>query len=93
MSGRLQGGPTSNQPKAPGGSGPLPKTLKPEASEALRLAEARVLRVLEAVGGAFARVLRVLAAPGRSFVGILCVGRLRGGPASNEAKSPGGSPS
>ena len=31
--------------------GPLPKHLRPDASEALRLAEARVSRVLEAPGG------------------------------------------
>ena len=58
--------------------GPLPKNLRPEASEALRLAEARVLRVLEARGGSFARVLRVLEALGGSFVGIL---RVQGIPA------------
>ena len=45
--------------------GPLPKNLRPEASEAWRLAEARVLRVLEALGGSFVRVLRVREAPGR----------------------------
>ena len=39
--------------------GPLPKNLRPEASEAWRLAEARVLRVLEASGGSFVRSLRV----------------------------------
>ena len=53
--------------------GPLPKNLRPEASEALRLAEARVLRVLEARGSSFARVLRVLEAVGGSFVRILRV--------------------
>ena len=57
--------------------GPLPKNLRPEASEALRLAEARVLRVLEALGGSSARVLRVREAPG--------------GPGSNHAMIPGGS--
>ena len=46
--------------------GPLPKNLRPEASEALRLAEARVLRVLEARGGSFACVLHVLEALGGS---------------------------
>ena len=44
--------------------GPLPKNLRPEVSEALKLAETRVLRVLEALGGSFVRVLRVLEAPG-----------------------------
>ena len=48
--------------------GPLPKNLRPEASEALRLAEARVLRVLEALGGSFVRVLRVGEALGGSGV-------------------------
>ena len=57
--------------------GPLPKNLRPEASVALRLAEARVLRVLEARGGSFARVLRVLGALGGSFV---CILRVRGAP-------------
>ena len=53
--------------------GPLPKNLRPEASEVLRLAEARVLRVLEAWGGSFARVLRVLEALRGSSVRILRV--------------------
>ena len=44
--------------------GPLPRNLRPEASEAVRLAEANVLRVLEALGGSFARVLHVLEALG-----------------------------
>ena len=57
--------------------GPLPRNLRPEASEALRLAEARVLRVLEALGGSFVRVLRVLGALGGSFV---CILRVRGAP-------------
>ena len=60
--------------------GPLPKNLRPEASEALRLAEARVLRVLEAPGGSSARVLRVLEALGGSFVRIL---RVREAPAGS----------
>ena len=59
--------------------GPLPKNLRPEASEALRLAEARVLRVLEAPGGSFVRVLRVLEALGGSFVRILRVLEALGG--------------
>ena len=59
--------------------GPLPKNLRPEASEALRLAEARVLRVLEARGGSFARVLRVLEALGGSFVRVLRVLEAFGG--------------
>ena len=59
--------------------GPLPKNLRPEASEVLRLAEARVLRVLEAWGGSFARVLRVLEALGGSFVRILRVREAPGG--------------
>ena len=52
--------------------GPLPKNLRPEASEALRLAGwlsgsfVRVLRVLGALGGSFVRVLRVRGAPGGS---------------------------
>ena len=62
--------------------GPLPKNLRPEASEALRLAEARVLRVLEALGGREAH----------SYV-FYVSGRLQGGPAFNEANTPGGSPS
>ena len=74
-------------------AGPLPKNLRPEASEAWRLAEARVLRVLEALGGSFARILRVLEALGGSFVCIYVSGRLQGGPTSNEPKAPGGSPS
>ena len=53
--------------------GPLPKNLRPEASKALRLAEARVLRVLEALGGSFVRILRVLEALGGSLVRILRV--------------------
>ena len=48
--------------------GPLPKNLRPEASEALRLAEARVLRVLEALGGSFVRILCVREVPGGSNV-------------------------
>ena len=59
--------------------GPLPKNLRPEASDALRLAEACVLRVLEALGGSFVRVLRVLGALGGSFVRILCVREGPGG--------------
>ena len=46
--------------------GHLPKNLRPEASEAVRLAEAGVLRVLEALGGSFVRILRVREAPGGS---------------------------
>ena len=53
--------------------------VRPEASEALRLAEARVLRVLEVLGGSFVRVLRVLGALGGSFVRILCVWEAPGG--------------
>ena len=45
---------------------PLPKHLRRDASEALRLAEACVLRVLEALGGSFVRVLRVREAPAGS---------------------------
>ena len=59
--------------------GPLPKTLRPKASEAPRLAEARVLRVLEALGGSFVRVLHVLEALGGSFVRILRVREAPGG--------------
>ena len=58
--------------------GPLPKNLRPEASEAWRLAEARVLRVLEALEGSFACILRVLEALGGSFARIL---RVREAPA------------
>ena len=43
--------------------GPLPKNLRLEASEALRLAEAYVSRVLEVVGSSFVRILRVLGGP------------------------------
>ena len=71
--------------------GPLPRNLKPEASEVVRLAEARVLRVLEAWGGSFARVLRVLAALGCSFVRILRVREVPGGLDFNHAKTVGGS--
>ena len=39
--------------------GSLPKDLRPEASEALKLAEACVLRVLEALGSSFVRILHV----------------------------------
>ena len=46
--------------------GPLPKNLRPEASEALRLAEARVLRVLEVSGSSFVCILRVREVPGGS---------------------------
>ena len=46
--------------------GPLPKHLRPQASEALRLAEARALRVLEAPGGSSVRILRAREAPGGS---------------------------
>ena len=44
--------------------GPLPKNLRLEASEALRLAEARVLRVVVARGDSSARILRVWEALG-----------------------------
>ena len=47
---------------------PLPKHLRPEASETLRLAEARVLRVLEDLGGSFVCVLPVGEALGASDV-------------------------
>ena len=57
----------------------------------MRLAETRVLRVLEALGRSFARVLIVLEALGGSFVRILCVQDAPGGPMSNEPKPPGGS--
>ena len=59
--------------------GPLPKNLRPEASAALRLAEARVLRVLEARGGSSARVLRVLEALGGLSVRVLGVLEAWGG--------------
>ena len=56
--------------------GPLPKNLRLEASEALRLAETCVLRVLEALGGLFVLVLRVLEVLGGSFVGVYKVMKL-----------------
>ena len=43
--------------------GPLFKHLRPEASEASRLAKARGLRVLEAVGGSFVHILCVQGGP------------------------------
>ena len=73
--------------------GRLPKNLGLEASEALRLAEARVSRVLEVLGGSFVRVLRVLGALGGSFVRILRVRELPGGPRFPGVKTPGESPS
>ena len=90
VSRRLQGGAHFAGFKRPGES---PLNLRPEASEALRLAEARVLRVLEALGGSFARVLRVLGFMGGSFVRIVRVREAPGGPACNQPKSAGGSPS
>ena len=71
--------------------GPLPKNLRPEASEALRLADARVLRVLEALGGSYVCVLRVLESLGGSFVRVVRVREAPGGPGSNGLKNPGGS--
>ena len=65
--------------KLRGRVGPLPKNLRPEASESLRLAEARVLRVLEVLGSSFVRVLRVLGVLGGSFVRILRVLEVPGG--------------
>ena len=59
--------------------GSLPRNLRREGSEAVRLAEARVLRVLEARGGSFARVLHVLEALGGSYVRILRVREAPGG--------------
>ena len=44
--------------------GPFPKHLRPEVSEAWRLAEARALRGLEASGGSFAGILHVRDVPG-----------------------------
>ena len=44
----------------------LTNHLRPEASEASRLAKARVLRVLEALGGSFVRILCVREALGGS---------------------------
>ena len=78
--------------------GPLPKHLRPEAFEALRLAEARVLqpralRVQETRGGSFARVLRVLGL----WEAHLCVFYVSGGGLegrmSNVIKVLGGTPS
>ena len=46
--------------------GPLPKNLRLEASEVLRLAEACVLRVLEALGGSFVYISRAEEARGGS---------------------------
>ena len=62
--GRRLGGPACNDAKGPGGS--LLKNLRPEASEASRLAEARVLRVVEALGSSFVRFLFVREAPAGS---------------------------
>ena len=59
--------------------GPLPKNLRPEASEAWRLAQARVSRVLEALGASFVCVLHVLEASGASFARTLRVGEAPGG--------------
>ena len=61
VSGRVLGVPDS--PALRVSVGPSPKNLRPEA---LRLAEACVLRVLEALGGSFVRVLRVWEAPAGS---------------------------
>ena len=58
---------------------PLLKNLKFEASEALRLAEAHVLHVLEALGGTFVCVQRVVEALGGSSVRILRVLEALGG--------------
>ena len=74
--------------------GPFPKNLKPAASEAWRLAEARVLRVMEVLGGSFVRVLRVLEALGGSFVRVLRVREAPGGSfvrALRVRGAPGGS--
>ena len=73
--------------------GSLPRNLRPEASEAVRLAEARVLRVLDALGGSYVCVLRVLAALGGSVVRILRVREALGGARFAGANIPGGSPS
>ena len=59
--------------------GPFFKHLRPEASEASKLAKARGLRVLEAVGGSFVRALHVLEALGGSFVRISRVRKAPGG--------------
>ena len=61
VSGRLRGGPDSANLRYR--VGPLNKHLRAQASEALRLAEARVLRVLEALGGSFVRILCVREGP------------------------------
>ena len=89
------GGPGRVPPltKLSGRVGPLPTNLRPEASEALKLAEASVLRVLEAWGGSFARVLRVLEALGGSFVRILRVWEAPGGARFPGLNAPSGSPS
>ena len=79
--------------KLRGQVGPLPKNLRLEASEALRLAEARVLRVLEALGCSlyvFYVSWRLWEA---HFYMFYVSGRLQGGPTFYEPKAPGGSPS
>ena len=91
VSGRVVGVP--DPPALRVSVGPLPKNLRPEASEALRLAEACVLRVLEAPGVSFVRVLRVLEALGGSFVRSLRVWEGRGGARFPGLKSKCGSPS
>ena len=76
-------------PALSGRVGPLLKNLRPEASEALRLAEARVLRVLEALRSSFVCILRVWEAHGR--VGCLTNLRPHVGPLKKDLKSVSGS--
>ena len=59
--------------------GSLPKNLRLEASEALRLAEACVLRVVEVLGGSFVCAVRAPEALGGSVVRILRVWEVPGG--------------
>ena len=65
VSRRLQGGPTSNQPKGASGS---PKTLARASSEVWRVWRLEVTNVsrIVSLGGSIYRILRVSEAPGRS---------------------------
>ena len=64
--------------------GPLPKNLKPEAPDALKLAEARVSRVLEILGSHL-YVFYVSWRLGEAHLYVFYVSRrFRGGPASNQ---------
>ena len=76
-SGRLRGGPLSNQPKAPGGSpSKAPKTSGLRGSEACR-----------------SKCFTCSGRSGKLICVFYVSGKLRGGPHSNQPKAPGGSPS